>query len=91
MGAMRELIEDGKTGYVIPVKRDESGEPVMEYNVWGFPKPVFDEQKVLDALHNIESLDLEYVAKYVREKFSIKKMGEGYLRVYERVLNGERW
>jgi hypothetical protein len=43
---------------------------------------VFDEQKVLDALHNIESLDLEYVAKYVREKFSIKKMGEGYLRVY---------
>jgi len=89
--SMREIIEDGKTGYVIPVKRDESGEPVMEYNIWGFPKPVFDEQKVLDALHNIESLDLEYVAKYVREKFSIKKMGEGYLRVYEKVLNGERW
>jgi len=91
MGAMKELIEDGKTGYVIPVKRDESGEPIMEYNVWGFPKPVFDEQKVLDALHNIESLDLEYVAKYVREKFSIKKMGEGYLKVYEKVLDGERW
>ncbi|MGB9614253.1 MAG: glycosyltransferase [Fervidobacterium sp.] len=91
MGAMSELIEDGKTGFLIPVKRKEDGEPEMTSNIYGFPRAQFDEQKVLDALHNIESLDLEYVASFVREKFNINKMAEQYLRVYEKVLDGERW
>jgi glycosyltransferase involved in cell wall biosynthesis len=92
MGAFSELIEDGKTGFIIPVQRDESGAPLITMNIWGFPRAVFDEQKVLDSLHNVEILDLEYVASYVRKKFNIYTMAEQYLKVYEDYIDrGERW
>ena len=91
MGAMPELVEDGKTGFVIPVKRDSAGEAEMQLNRYGMYVTQMDEQAINDAVSRLGELDLEYIAKWSREKFSIKAMAEGYLKVFEAKLNGESW
>lgn len=91
MGAMSEIVEDGKTGFVIPVQRDENGNVAVTQNRYGFYRTIYDEQKVLDAIAKLSSLDLDYITQHVRDKFSITRMTEGYLNVFNDKLDGKEW
>lgn len=66
-GSMPELIQDGKTGFLVN-------------NV--------DEAVV--AVNNIQSVNRIFCNEYATSNFSRQKMIEGYLEVYERILNTKK-
>jgi glycosyltransferase involved in cell wall biosynthesis len=90
MGAMPELVENGKTGFIIPTRK-ENGEPIYEFNRYGFKRVVWDEDEVLSAIDKLPTLNLDYIAKRTKDKFNIDNMARQYLHVYENYIRGDRW
>jgi glycosyltransferase involved in cell wall biosynthesis len=91
VGAMPELVEDKKTGFIIPVKRDEAGAPIKIFNPRGVERIDFDETLVDNALASLQQLDLQYIVQYARSKFSISRMANDYLKTFNDVLDGRVW
>ncbi|MEA3357638.1 MAG: glycosyltransferase [Patescibacteria group bacterium] len=62
-GSVKEIIDDGKTGFVVK-----------------------DLQGMKQAMKKIDTIDREECRKLVKEKFTVKSMTAGYLRVYKKLL-----
>ncbi len=70
LGAMPEIVKDGKTGFVIPfLKRGK-------INLEGMIK----------AVRKIDKIKREDCRKWVEENFTLKKMVENYERIYYRLI-----
>ena len=72
------------------------GTPVIAYNRGSMPELVDDTKtgflvntidEAVKAVSNIKSIDRNYCKEWANSKFSRKKMIEGYLDVYKKVLN----
>lgn len=72
------------------------GTPVIAFNRGSMPELVDDTKtgflvntidEAVKAVNNIKSIDRNYCKEWANSKFSRKKMIEGYLDVYKKVLN----
>lgn len=63
-GSIPEIVENGKTGYVVE-----------------------DVDEMIEAVNQIYKIDRGYCRKYALEKFSARRMAEGYVRVYEKIIS----
>ena len=72
------------------------GTPVIAFNKGSMPELILDKKtgflvntidEAVKAVNNIKSIDRKYCREFAISKFSRQKMIEGYLDVYEKVLN----
>ena len=63
-GALTEIVEDGKTGYLVD-----------------------HEKEMADAIHATGMLDPETCRRAARERFSVARMTDQYLALYQKLLN----
>jgi glycosyltransferase involved in cell wall biosynthesis len=75
-GAIPELIEDGKTGFIVDLPILSNGELAMGELVSRFSSSV----------ENLSSLNPADCRASVEQKFSKESMGRGYLEFYRRIL-----
>ncbi len=71
------------------------GTPVIAYNCGSMPE-LIDHSKTgflvknikeaVDALKNIKKIDRKHCHLWTKDKFTVEKMIEGYLKVYEKIL-----
>lgn len=76
------------------------GAPVVIPNTGGMPEIVTNgvdgylcnsPNEYLMALNNIDKLTPEKTREQVAQKYNPKIVAEGYIKLFERVINGERW
>lgn len=70
-GSIREVIEDKKTGFIVR-PFDKKGRPNME--------------GLVNAFEKINTIDRQKCRQRVEEKFSLKKMVDGYEKAYNEIL-----
>lgn len=85
-GAMPEIITDGVTGFIVnPSDEDKRGDFIIKKTgIEGLVEAI----QRLDALSQEEYVKMRQASrKRVEENFSVKKMTEGYNKVYRKILN----
>lgn len=74
------------------------GTPVIAFNKGSMPELILDGktgflvntiEQAVEAMNNIKFIDRKYCNEWVSSKFTLKKMTEGYLEVYKKVLNAK--
>lgn len=70
-GSVREVIENGKTGFIIP-PLNKKGEP----NIGG----------MVEAVKKIDTIDRIACRRRVEENFSLKRMSDEYEKIYAKIL-----
>lgn len=70
-GSVREIVEDGKTGFIVK-PRDRSG----KINIFG----------LVEAMEKADKIDRAYCRKRFEERFTTKKMADGYEEIYYKIL-----
>lgn len=72
------------------------GTPVIAFNRGSMPELILDEktgflvntiEEASEAVNNIKMIDRNYCREWATSKFSLKKMVEGYLEVYQKILS----
>lgn len=69
-GSVPELIEDGKTGFIVSAEENE--EAIV--------------QAAVQSLVRVSTLDRTYIRDDTRRRFNTSVMVAGYERVYEEIL-----
>lgn len=90
-GALPELVEEGVTGFIIPVEKDEEGEIRYSPSPRGWMTVTMDEKKILEAIDKVSDLDPFTIRRKAVDRFSHIKMAEGYVTIYKAYLDGQRW
>ena len=80
-GSVPELIEDGVTGFII----DPDDSPRPGKGTWAIKKQ--GEEGLIEGLRRIGEIKRSDCRKRVEEMFSIEKMTENYVSLYEKILN----
>lgn len=81
-GSVPELVKDGVTGFII----DPDDENRPGKGSWMIKKHGID--GLVEAVRRIGEIDRTACRKHVEENFTVKKMVDGYERVYAKVLSG---
>ena len=68
LGAMDEIIQDGITGYTVPLNGN------------------FEQ-----AIKDIDKIDPRNGVMDTRQRFDTKKLAKEYIKLYHKVIDGERW
>jgi glycosyltransferase involved in cell wall biosynthesis len=75
------------------------GTPVIAFNKGSMPELILDGKtgflvnsidEAVDSVNNIRSIDRKYCREYAASKFGRKKMIEGYLEVYKKILETKK-
>ena len=75
------------------------GTPVIAFNLGSMPELILNgktgflvntTEEAADAVANIKSIDRKYCREYAVSKFSRQKMVEGYLKVYNKILETKK-
>lgn len=77
IGSVSEIIEDGITGYIIPTVESSKERIIKQTGIDG----------LVEGIKNINSLDRDRCVNMVRERFSTKKMVDGYEKAYSLLLS----
>ena len=72
---------------VITYKRGSAPE-IVEHGKTGFV--VENERQMVRAVRKIDSIDRKYCREYVKDKFNIKEMVDGYEKLYDKIVNGKK-
>ena len=70
-GAVKEVVADGKTGFVVPPFNEKG-----QANIKG----------LIEAIKNIDQIDRKKCRQYVEEKFSVQKMAQDYQKLYYQLI-----
>lgn len=77
-----------------------SGTPVISFSEGGVPEQIIhgfngylckEKDDIIAAVNNISQINLKDCRAYAEEYFSVRRMANEYMELYEKVLSGETW
>ncbi|HNZ58498.1 MAG: hypothetical protein ILNGONEN_01199 [Syntrophorhabdaceae bacterium] len=77
-----------------------SGTPVISFAEGGVPEQIIhgfngylcmDKGDIITAVNNISQIKPQDCRTYAEENFSVRRMANDYMELYERVISGETW
>lgn len=90
IGSVREVVDDGVTGYVCPIENELRQNADDHVQVDGLDGPLrTDETVMVQRLMELDRLDRRSCRRVAQERFSTARMVSDHLALYERVLASE--
>lgn len=84
IGSMPEIVQDGRTGFVVKIKSNEEKNQIIKQTG---PKGIIEAVDKLSKMPKNEYKNMRrYCRAHVEKNFTVEKMVSGYEKVYQKVL-----